>query len=418
MKLNFKALTIFFLVFLCGCNNDTEKVPKDNLWGKTTISKKINGGIRNPIEHAANILGININNMERPDSIEDGYHMVGRMPIIDKVKKSPFMLHQWATNKSDEIQHASGRNNLANIIQCLYETTNGTAYTDAHGPFSREGKSDLIDAYRYLCNLYGQNVDPNGERLIYDSALTTAFKKKLGRFIFSFADATILCRSAFANLDKDEMAFLVNRPERYFFPNNERFDFMTGPTDIQYKIVNICRKIDFDNLFGASVLLATAIDVFSEYLLTTDEGFIQPNAGMEKVNVPLFLPSPVGNIVILGPADNEFSGNGAIVIDIGGNDHYYGQISSGHLTPGKIQVSIDRAGDDTYDTQNERYGQGAGCLSIGILNDLSGNDIYIAGDLAQGVGLYGVGLLFDREGDDYYRMNVLGQGFGAFGMGG
>ena len=418
MKYSRIGFLLLFVSFSSGCANDTTEGLNIKSTNEMNQTIKISENVTNPISHVAKILGIDLNDMARTDIINDGYNMVARMPIIEKAKKSPFMLQQWATNISDVIQDSTDKSSITNTIKCMYSTINGTTKEDPRDLSPQEGDGDLIDAYRYLCSLYEKVVDSDVERLIHNSILTTNFKKKLGQFIFSFADATILCKSAFSKLDKDEYEFLINRPERYFFPNNEHFDFMTGPTNTQYKIVNICRKIDFESLFEASILLSTAIDMFSEYLLTAEEPFIEPESETEEVKVPLFLPSPVGDIIILGPIDNQFVGNGAIVIDLGGNDQYLGQISSGHLAPGKIQVSIDRAGDDTYDTRNDRYGQGSGCLSIGILNDLSGNDIYLAGDLAQGVGLYGVGFLFDREGDDYYRMNVLGQGFGTFGMGG
>ncbi|MBC2711423.1 MAG: HEAT repeat domain-containing protein [Desulfosarcina sp.] len=418
MKFTRIIYSIWFLLILClsGCENESEV----NIVEKATIKShktiKIQNVTVNPVQHATKLLGINLKNMERPNSIEDGYHMVCRMPIIDKLKKSPFALQQWATEKSDEIQSRS-YNSLKETLLCLLNTVNGSDYKYKYAPQFQVRKMTLVEAYRYLLRVTNEASNPNSEQLIFNSKLSDEFKNNLSKLILALADASLMTKSAFKNLSKEELIFLEKRPERYFFPNNLRFDFMTGPTDVQYKMVLINRKIDFDKLFEASILLSAAVDTFSENFKNTDETFFQNTTKSEDFDMPLFLPSPLGNIVVLGPGNDEFKGCSAILIDLGGNDKYLGQISTGHLTPGRISISIDRDGDDVYNSQSDRFGQGAGCLSVGILADLSGNDIYIAGDIAQGVGLYGVGLLIDHEGDDYYRMNVLGQGVGLFGIG-
>jgi hypothetical protein len=52
-----------------------------------------------------------------------------------------------------------------------------------------------------------------------------------------------------------------------------------------------------------------------------------------------------------------------------------------------------------------------------MMVDISGNDKYVAGNMAQGSGMYGIGVLADLQGQDHYRMGLMGQGFGLFGIG-
>jgi tetratricopeptide (TPR) repeat protein len=85
--------------------------------------------------------------------------------------------------------------------------------------------------------------------------------------------------------------------------------------------------------------------------------------------------------------------------------------------PGKVALAIDIDGDDVYNRGTRRYGQGFGCLSVGMMVDISGNDKYVAGNMAQGSGMYGIGVLADLQGQDSYRMGLMGQGFGLFGIG-
>ena len=80
---------------------------------------------------------------------------------------------------------------------------------------------------------------------------------------------------------------------------------------------------------------------------------------------------------------------------------------------------LDGAGKDKY--HGQWYVQGAAAhFAIGYLEDLSGEDEYIAGmNMAQGAGHdFSQGWLFDREGNDSYKAPNLSLGGGnANGMG-
>lgn len=108
------------------------------------------------------------------------------------------------------------------------------------------------------------------------------------------------------------------------------------------------------------------------------------------------------------------SGGIGSIIDLKGNDSYYGDIfaqaSSYWWSLGLI---YDSSGNDNY--QGFQYGQGAGThMSLGIMIDDYGDDVYYGRGLMQGCGHdYSCGLILDRHGDDTYNAFDLSQGAGS-----
>lgn len=131
-------------------------------------------------------------------------------------------------------------------------------------------------------------------------------------------------------------------------------------------------------------------------------------------------------------ADNVYTKDAALLIDLGGNDRYEnsagGARISGDPAGLPVSVNVDLAGDDTYvashAVSNEGFygnftvAQGASYGGVGILVDLLGDDHYIARSpggarstvVAQGASTFaGFGGLFDLGGSDV---------FSSFGNGG
>ena len=106
------------------------------------------------------------------------------------------------------------------------------------------------------------------------------------------------------------------------------------------------------------------------------------------------------------------SGGGQVqvVIDISGNDVYFGSIAGSTFG---IAISLDVSGNDTY--IGEAWTQGSARFGAAILWDERGNDTYYANRAVQGTGMFGLGLLVDVDGNDLYRSGTYGQGFGATG---
>lgn len=108
------------------------------------------------------------------------------------------------------------------------------------------------------------------------------------------------------------------------------------------------------------------------------------------------------------------SGGIGVLFDLSGNDVYtsdiFGQGSSYWFSLGTL---MDAEGNDKY--VSFQYAQGAGThLCLGILEDGSGDDVYISHGVSQGCGHdLALGMLWDKSGDDKYLSQSLSQGAGS-----
>ncbi len=117
------------------------------------------------------------------------------------------------------------------------------------------------------------------------------------------------------------------------------------------------------------------------------------------------------------------------VIDLEGNDIYDSHsMSVGVGQPGGVGFVLDHAGDDryrctgktpsSYGTKGEWFGGGIGCGfgwrtlacgGVGLVVDVSGNDIYDAGEFGLACGYFmAVGAVRDMGGDDIYHSSRYG----------
>jgi hypothetical protein len=108
------------------------------------------------------------------------------------------------------------------------------------------------------------------------------------------------------------------------------------------------------------------------------------------------------------------SGGIGMLYDLSGNDVYnsdiFGQGSSYWFSLGTL---LDKEGNDKY--ISFQYAQGAGThLCLGILEDEKGDDVYISHGVSQGCGHdLALGILRDKDGNDNYIAESLSQGAGS-----
>ena len=172
------------------------------------------------------------------------------------------------------------------------------------------------------------------------------------------------------------------------------------------------KKIDYRSLFYGALKAASASEIAARRI----DSIMKVNK--YNVNFDITIPTSIGDIMILGTNSKSYHiKNALLVVDLGGNDTYTGNIGASGLS-NPLSVFIDIAGDDKYETNDSlENAQGVGVLGTGVLIDETGNDQYNGGKISQGSGIFGVGILFDNNGYDKYKGYTQTQGYGLFGIG-
>lgn len=413
--ITFKKI-IFFLCFLIiihifyGCQKTEERIYEKEL-------SKIDTPQKNIFSYLLKLLELNPSDLKNSYYYEADYKIICRMPLIDKVSISPFSLYNWADKTSRRFKQNGSLSSSYNALQVILDEINGDV---TRQPVKTASKTPFKNAYREMCDEHKSKVDLNALKKIEDVGFSKEFDEQLGQLILNISSASLLAKKAFYELTEQEIKFLSKNPEKYFFTKGVHFNFLTAPVYTQEKISFITRRIDFTSLYEAAKLLSISAKQFRDFLnnrknLTNSFYFINDQKPTE--GILLRIGSPIGDIAILGNSDDIITGNASIIIDLGGNDTYLGSIANGTLMPGRTSIVIDVNGNDIYNNEMNPYSQGFGCLSVGMLLDMRGNDKYISGNMGQGAGIYGIGILEDSEGDDDYLMGLMGQGFGVFGTG-
>ncbi|MCK4353439.1 hypothetical protein KAW65_08550 [candidate division WOR-3 bacterium] len=247
-----------------------------------------------------------------------------------------------------------------------------------------------------------------------------SFTKPLSFLILQVNYANDLLKEATAELDSEELSFLKeNLPalmlEDTTFKDKNPYEKKIAEQEGK-KIVKRCleltKKIKRDKIVLASSIITNAlIQTLPE--LKTLKFKNRVRTPVAKGDVFWAKHLKCGWVVIGGPGETIYTGNSAIVIDLGGDDKYYGKTASG---VGKVSICIDFSGNDLY-LSSKDYNFGSGFFGIGILLDLKGNDIYSSINFSQGSGLFGTGILWDAQGEDKYFSDTHSQGAGSFGIG-
>jgi hypothetical protein len=188
-----------------------------------------------------------------------------------------------------------------------------------------------------------------------------------------------------------------------------------GDGQVYYpEVDDVASTLDAHSLYYGCMKAAQAAETASKRLKSYLE--TKPK-GLDKIAFDYY--APFGRIILSGTGnDKHVWTDCAVLVDLGGNDTYTGNVggTSSHEIP--IAVAVDCGGNDKYINDNPNLpSQGCGILGAGVLLDAAGKDQYKAVKMAQGCGLFGMGILLDVEGDDDYRLETSGQGCGYFGIG-
>ncbi|WP_455377166.1 hypothetical protein [Petrachloros mirabilis] len=230
---------------------------------------------------------------------------------------------------------------------------------------------------------------------------------------------------AVTNLNEEERRFLFDHARTMvedFTPQISRFSVQTITrlkADMRYTEL-LEEQVNYANLLASAQLLGRLaneqwlkqlVNVFpgSSTVATIPSGVTGTILYSEQTSYGLIL---IGGT---GPNTYELDHRFALVIDLGGDDHYSGMIASSTDPDHGNGVVIDLSGNDTYD--GSVFGLATGRLGVGLLIDQDGNDVYQLDVGSGGAGFGGLGILFDAKGNDIYLGSRMTQGAAITGFG-
>lgn len=231
-----------------------------------------------------------------------------------------------------------------------------------------------------------------------------------------------------APLNESQKKFLTNEFKELVITREEEENYSVEQIDSLEKAEEILadRLAQFADGIDKDPMLQAGIDCLKKVILEVKSfqsqlkskemspAKIMATAGFLPDNTDLsnYLGSQPGWAV--GGADNDYySGDYRFILDFGGDDIY--DLTYDPAKPHGV-IIIDLSGNDTYRSQSD-FTLGSGCMSVGILVDMEGNDRYDAKSFSIGSGYFGFGVLYDAKGNDRYDGDTHVQGAGSFGIG-
>lgn len=156
-----------------------------------------------------------------------------------------------------------------------------------------------------------------------------------------------------------------------------------------FRSVELIERADLRKLSFASTLIMAGMQKLTQlYPLQVEEAFKS-----------CVLETELGKIGIFGTGRDTITSGFSLVIDLGGDDLYTGNIAS--TSPEKlISLVLDFAGNDNYKADDGALA--LACAGIGFLFDLEGDDLYHCRKTGLASAIYGTSLVYDLEGDDRY----------------
>lgn len=234
-----------------------------------------------------------------------------------------------------------------------------------------------------------------------------------------FAEARQWHRRAFAALTEEERTFLADARwnlsdalagQTYIHFDDDRDRFLKNK-----RLIDIAQGIDYGALLEAAARLALLTD--PEWAMHAGRLLREVYADTLDAEILLDHQSPFGRFLIGGTSRHWYRNlDAAFILDLGGDDFYTGNSGGTDGWDIPLAVCIDLEGNDAYESTLKSC-QGTGCLGVGGLLDIEGNDSYIGNQWCQGTGYFGIGWLHDLAGDDTYRGRTCCQAVGLFGIG-
>lgn len=233
-------------------------------------------------------------------------------------------------------------------------------------------------------------------------------------------ESALHVKAAFAAYSPDEVTFIASQRNvltDVFAPGNYLKTDDGDPRQLRanLRLIQLARKLDYKELNLAQGALASIAN--TSYLVQLRTDLSRELASDLSKKELLTRDTSLGKIVVSGTGRAAWDDEApALLIDLGGNDFYTANASSGYSLERPVGVLIDFGGDDAYES-NQNCSQGSGSMGCGLLIDFAGDDEYIGLRWSQATGYFGMGALLDLAGNDVYRGSELCQGAAIFGAG-
>ncbi len=329
-----------------------------------------------------------------------------RMPIVDDLLAAPLETPE----RVEELADVPG--DAADAILSLLQRADGLVGGPRDGPPGGRPNASAVVATREALEAAGAPAD--------ETELTVALVE--AAVLAAVASVPLppgVVEGALASFDETDESgsdpFELRAAERASIASADSFYAAVEPVSVQ-ALSTIARTFTEACLRAARSL--SSADVSAWVPVGVETGFghvIVGTTGSDTYPDDLFVSVDPGGDDLYGHGaggTGRHARTAACALDLSGDDTYRG-VEPGAIASGVggVGVLFDLGGDDVYVAGP--VGLGAGVVGVGVLWDAAGRDTYMGTELGQGAATFGVGLLLDDAGDDVYRLGTYGQGFGG-----
>ena len=357
-------------------------------------------------------VGLDKNYLEQPRWYDNGYSMIGRMPLIDSALEAPEMLPNFALSLDHHVQ--KHRRYMYELLAVTQYMADGADTIGLHNRRYSINLHSMTDDY--LDDLSNLPEEINGliRSINENNRVSEPLQNLCGIIIKGAATASALRDDAFSGLSSDEIERIESLLPQYFLPLDENGSrqfraYTVNTLDDCIDLIFLLAKIDWEMMREASREIGRITDMVHVILDSYDRN----EPGCSETGIIIDTETSIGRIIIGGIRDNIYTEDCAVLIDFGGDDVYLNNAGSTSPTGYGAAVLFDLSGNDTY--QGSDFVQGAGFGGVGALIDVSGNDNYSARHYSQGTALGGYSIFHEGGGDDTYSADLGGQCCAIFG---
>jgi hypothetical protein len=287
---------------------------------------------------------------------------------------------------------------------------------------AREGLAGLPRLLDQLSETLGK---PRGVEAGVPRGKLTTLEDHVAYLIAALDKARDLRDQAVEKLSAEERRFLFAWPANLIQHFGPQLPFNEQTKPILKNDRTLCALIhdrcDWAKMVGAAKVLASLADpAYLAELKKVLESARPINAKVPGVTGDLLYKKHTRHGLILfggkGPNTYHLKEPVALLVDLGGDDHYRGLVASSFDADHPHSVVIDFEGNDTYEADELGLATGRAC-GVGLLLDLAGKDTYKLAPGSGGTGFGGIGILCDAQGDDVYEGSKHTQGAALAGLG-